>query len=165
MLNYIWLAGGCFWGVQAYFARFPGVVHTSVGYANGNTDNPTYYEINSTGHSETVCVGYDPEIVSLETLIEYFFKIIDPTSLNRQGNDIGTQYRTGIYYKDEKDLDIIKEFIEKKQTKYKAPIVVEVMPLKNYALAEDYHQDYLEKNPNGYCHVDFSTLPTLNSFN
>ena len=154
----IWLAGGCFWGVEEYYKRIYGVVKTTVGYANGKTQNPTYQDIHNSGHAETVHITYDLSMVSLQTLLEYYFKIIDPTSINKQGNDIGTQYRTGIYYKDEQDNDIIKMFIAKEQKKHKAHIAIEVSKIENYYLAEDYHQDYLEKNPKGYCHVDFSVL-------
>ena len=155
----IWLAGGCFWGVEAYFARIFGVVKTTVGYANGQTENPSYQEIPGSGHAEAVHISYDPNQVSLETLLKYYFKIIDPTSINRQGNDIGTQYRTGIYYRDEADLGIIQSIMALEQQKCKRPITTEVKPLENYYLAEEYHQKYLEKNPHGYCHVDLSTLP------
>lgn len=157
-LKDIWFAGGCFWGVQAYFARIHGVAATSVGYANGRTANATYYEIGRTGHAETVQISYDPERVSLKTLLEHLFMIIDPTSLNRQGNDTGTQYRTGIYYSDEADQPVILSFVEKQGGKYSRPVVTEVMKLENYIPAEDYHQDYLEKNPDGYCHISFETL-------
>lgn len=157
-LREIALAGGCFWGVEAYFARIKGVAETSVGYANGKTEKPTYHEISSTGHAETVWVRYDPQWVTLQTLLDYYFKIIDPTSKNRQGNDMGTQYRTGIYYTEEADLPVIQAAIAKEQQKYNKPIVTEVAPLLRYDPAEDYHQAYLDKNPNGYCHVDFSSL-------
>jgi peptide methionine sulfoxide reductase msrA/msrB len=155
----IWLAGGCFWGVEAYFAQINGVMDTSVGYANGQTKNPSYEEIPFTGHAETVEISYDANVISLERLLTYFFKIIDPTVKDRQGPDIGTQYRTGIYYKDELDLAIIQKVVASEQEKYQKRIVTEVMPLKNYYLAEDYHQDYLKKNPGGYCHIDLSDLP------
>lgn len=155
----IWFAGGCFWGVEAYFARIPGVAGTNVGYANGKTANPSYYDIKHTGHAETVQVSYDPRKVSLHTLLEYFFNIIDPTSINKQGNDIGTQYRTGIYYKDKNDLATIQAAVGKIQRKYKKPVITEVLPLENYYPAEENHQDYLKKNPGGYCHIDLSSLP------
>jgi len=159
-LKEIYFAGGCFWGVEEYFSRIEGVVKTSVGYANGRTENPTYYEIGGTGHSETVCVGYDPSLVDLNTLLEYYFRIIDPVSINKQGNDVGTQYRTGIYYVDESDREIIDTFIQNEQKKLNRKIAVEVQPLKNYALAEEYHQEYLKKNPFGYCHIDLSSVPS-----
>jgi len=157
-LKEIWLAGGCFWGVEAYFARIYGVAKTDVGYANGHTAKPSYHDLHETGHAETVHIYYDAEKVNLQTLLEYYFKIIDPVSVNRQGNDIGTQYRTGIYYRDAADLEVIQIMIEKEQQKYDAPIATNVQLLENYYPAEEYHQDYLEKNPGGYCHVDFSSL-------
>ena len=157
-LREIHLAGGCFWGVEAYFERLPGVYDVTSGYANGTTENPTYEDVlyKDTGHAETVHVLYDPSKVDLTTLLVYYFKIIDPTSLNKQGNDRGTQYRTGIYYTNPDDLETIEAVVEEEQKKYDKPLVVEITPLENYTLAEDYHQDYLEKNPNGYCHIDLS---------
>lgn len=155
-LKDIYLAGGCFWGVEAYMTRVYGVYDVTSGYANGKTENPSYEDIlyRGTGHAETVHVRYDSEKVDLQTLLSYYFKVIDPTSVNRQGNDRGSQYRTGIYYKDGSDLPIIQEKINSEQSKYKQPIVVEVKPLEHYYLAEEYHQDYLEKNPQGYCHIN-----------
>lgn len=155
-LEEIYLAGGCFWGVEAYMARIYGVYNVTVGYANGNTENPTYQNViyDNTGHAEAVHVLYDPNIVDLETLLDYYFRVIDPTSLNKQGNDVGDQYRTGIYYTSDEDVAIINNKINEVSDKYEKPIVVEVLPLENYFLAEEYHQDYLEKNPNGYCHID-----------
>lgn len=158
-LSEIWLAGGCFWGVEEYFSRMDGVIETSVGYANGDTENPNYHDIPYTGHAETVYVRYDAGKISLRILLEQYFKIIDPTSMNRQGNDAGSQYRTGIYYTDESEKKIIMEVISEEQKRYRAPIVTEVKPLKHYYPAEEYHQAYLKKNPTGYCHIDFSTLP------
>lgn len=156
-LNEIWLAGGCFWGVEAYMRRVEGVASTSVGYANGTTENPTYEEVcnNGTGHAETVHVKYDPSLISLEGILKEFFSIIDPTSFNRQGGDVGPQYRSGIYYKNQADADIALDFVAKLQAKFSKPIITEIKPLKHYYLAEDYHQSYLEKNPNGYCHIKF----------
>lgn len=152
----IWLAGGCFWGVEAFFKRIPGVVETSAGYANGSTQNPGYYDIAKTGHAETVQITYDPDLVSLPALLSCYFLIIDPTSLNRQGNDRGTQYRTGIYYTDERDRADIENAVRGERKKHTKKLAVEVGPLKNYSPAEAYHQDYLGKNPNGYCHIDLS---------
>ena len=156
----IWLAGGCFWGVEAYMSRLPGVYDAENGYANGNTVNPTYEEVCTgfTNFAETVHVIYEVDSTNLKKLLFEFFKIINPTSLNRQGNDIGSQYRTGIYYKEESDKNIILEVLAEEQKKYTKSIVTEVLPLKNFYLAEEYHQNYLEKNPNGYCHIDFSKL-------
>jgi len=152
------LAGGCFWGVDEFFSRKVGVLSTKSGYSNGQVENPTYEEVcaGKTGHAETVYIQYDETRISLETILEKFFKVIDPTSLNRQGNDIGTQYRTGIYYIDESDKEAIDKFIEGKKPRYTRPIVVEVEPLRNFFDAEEYHQDYLKKNPRGYCHIDLS---------
>lgn len=164
-LKDIYLAGGCFWGVEAYMARIFGVADSVSGYANGRTENPTYEEVcrKNTGHAETVMVSYDPDRVSLKTLLNWFFKIIDPTILNRQGNDVGSQYRTGIYYTNEADLPIIQSVIAEEQKKYDKKIITEVQPLTRFYRAEEYHQDYLEKNPNGYCHVDFSILKEQSS--
>lgn len=160
-LKDIYLAGGCFWGVEAYMARIPGVADVTVGYANGRTDHPTYEDVchRNTGHAETARVFYDPALIPLADLLRQFFQIIDPTSRNRQGNDFGTQYRTAIFYTDPSDHPVIHQIIEEEQKKYDRPIVTQVEPLRRYDLAEEYHQDYLEKNPNGYCHVTFDTLP------
>ncbi|MGL4107197.1 peptide-methionine (S)-S-oxide reductase MsrA [Clostridium sp. LP20] len=149
------LAGGCFWGVEEYFSRIDGVTKTEVGYANGNIDNPTYELVcrTNTGFAEAVYVEYDENEVSLKFILDKYFAIIDPTSLNKQGNDRGTQYRTGIYYYDLNDINVIHKTIEEEQKKYDSKIVVEVEPLKNYYPAEEYHQSYLKKNPNGYCHI------------
>jgi len=156
----IYFAGGCFWGVEEYFSRIPGVYDVTSGYANGNIKFPTYEQVcnNNTGHAETVHVLYDPNAVSLKTLTEHFFIIIDPLSLNRQGNDIGSQYRTGIFYTNEEDKAVILKVFSSEQQKYDSSIMTELLPLKDYYLAEEYHQDYLKKNPDGYCHIDFSTL-------
>ena len=159
-LKEIWLAGGCFWGVQAYFSRVYGVAEAVAGYANGKTDNPSYEEVCSgrTGHAEAVHLRYDPERVTLTALLRHFFRIIDPTTLNRQGNDRGTQYRSGIYYREKEDLPVIQAAIKEVQQQFKKAVVTEVQPLVNFSPAEEYHQDYLEKNPSGYCHIDFSNL-------
>ncbi|MGL5671008.1 MAG: peptide-methionine (R)-S-oxide reductase MsrB [Cetobacterium sp.] len=159
----IYLAGGCFWGVEAYMKIINGVIDANSGYANGITENPTYEDViyNGTGHAETVEVIYNSEKISLEKLLKYYFRIIDPTSLNKQGNDKGTQYRTGIYYTDLEDKEIIKKEIILLQKNYPKKIMVEVMPLIRFDLAEDYHQDYLKKNPNGYCHIDLSKADNM----
>lgn len=158
ILKTIALAGGCFWGIDEFFSRKEGVLLTKSGYANGTVENPTYEQVctGKTGHAETVWVEYDESETNLELLLTKFFKVIDPTSLNKQGNDVGTQYRTGIYYTSEEDRPVIEAFIEGRRAKYAAPIVVEVEPLKNFYPAEEYHQDYLKKNPRGYCHIDLS---------
>lgn len=152
----IYLAGGCFWGVEGYFKKIPGVLDTSVGYANGNTSDTNYEKIASTDHSETVKISYDKDKISLQDILEYYFRIIDPTSVNKQGNDVGSQYRTGIYYTNENDKLIIDEILRQKQENYEKKIAVETEPLKNFVLAEDYHQDYLDKNLGGYCHINIS---------
>ncbi len=152
----IYFAGGCFWGTEHFFKQVRGVTATEVGYANGNINNPDYKTVSSddTGFAETVKVVYNPEVVSLNLLIELYFKTIDPTSLNKQGNDRGTRYRTGIYYSNKFDLSTINAEVDKIAKDYQKPIVVEVKPLKNFYKAEDYHQDYLGKNPGGYCHIE-----------
>jgi len=150
------VAGGCFWGVEAYFKLIKGVVTTRVGYANGHKENPTYKEVctGTTGHAEVCKITYDDNLIGLKRILKYLFRIIDPTLLNRQGNDRGTQYRTGIYYNNETEAREIEEYIEEISSSYSSPIVTEVLPLTSYYDAEDYHQDYLTKNPGGYCHID-----------
>jgi len=155
----VYLAGGCFWGIQAYFDRIIGVEYTNVGYANGTGDKTDYYSLKETGHAETVYAVYGPEKISLAELLKYYYAVIDPTAINRQGNDRGAQYRSGIYYVDEEDREIIDSVTLDEQEKYNEEVVTEVEPLKNYVLAEDYHQNYLDKNPGGYCHIDFSKIP------
>jgi len=152
----IYFAGGCFWGTEHFFKQIEGVLATEVGYANGHIENPTYKQVvqDNTGFAETVKVIYDPETVDLNLLLDLYFKTIDPTSVNKQGNDVGTQYRTGIYYTDEAQLPFIKQAVAAIAKQYTRPIAVEVTPLKNFYTAEDYHQDYLDKNPNGYCHIN-----------
>ena len=154
----IYLAGGCFWGTEHYFKQIEGVVNTEVGFANGHTENPSYEEVytDTTGFAETVRVTYNPEVVSLEFLLQMYFKAIDPTSLNKQGHDEGTRYRTGIYYTHAEDLPIIEKVFAHVQKNFLQPLVVEKQPLENFYAAEAYHQDYLEKNPTGYCHLPLS---------
>lgn len=156
----IYLAGGCFWGVEEYFSLVPGVVDAVNGYANGSVASPTYEQVctGATGHVETVRVTYDPAIVSLKTLVEQLFAIIDPLSVNRQGNDVGSQYRTGVYYVDAADEPVVRAVFDAEQAKHDRPIVTELGPLECFYEAEDYHQDYLRKNPGGYCHVNFASL-------
>ncbi|MCR5395846.1 MAG: peptide-methionine (S)-S-oxide reductase MsrA [Lachnospiraceae bacterium] len=155
----IYLAGGCFWGAQKFFDQFDGVKNTTVGYANGEKENPTYEEVcNDSGHAETVKIEYDAKEISTAQILEYYFMIIDPTSMNKQGEDEGIQYRTGIYYEDDSLQDDIENAMAKEQKKYDVPLAVEVMPLQNFYLAEEYHQKYLDKNPTGYCHVSPALL-------
>ncbi|MCD7992255.1 MAG: peptide-methionine (S)-S-oxide reductase MsrA [Clostridia bacterium] len=162
-LHTIYLAGGCFWGIEAYMKKLPGVYDTDVGYANGTVENPTYEQVcyNNTGHAETVKVVYDPMSISTEQLLDGFFKVVDPTSVNRQGNDRGSQYRSGIYYTDEADKAIAEAVVARQREKYTAPIATEILPLDNFYLAEDYHQDYLDKNLGGYCHINLNDADTF----
>ena len=151
----IYLAGGCFWGVEHFFSMVKGVKSCEVGYANSNIENPSYEDLKSHKSlaSETVLVYYDENEISLKEILNLYFQIIDPTSIDRQGNDIGHQYRTGIYYENDEDKEIILQAIEKLKKAYDKEIVIEVLRLENYYKAEEYHQKYLIKNPNGYCHL------------
>lgn len=160
----IYFAGGCFWGMQAYFDNIIGVSSTIVGYANGHIEHPTYEMVcnHSTGHAETIQVLYDDSIVSLATLLDMYFEVIDPVSINRQGNDIGNQYRTGIYYSNKEDRFIIKDKLSELQRQYEEPIVVECDSLHCFYPAEEYHQEYLRKNPNGYCHIPRDVIQNAN---
>ena len=150
----IYLAGGCFWGLEEYFSRISGVLQTSVGYTNGQVETTNYQLIKETDHAETVQIIYDEKAVSLREILLYYFRVIDPLSVNQQGNDRGRQYRTGIYYKDEEDLPTINTVVREQELLIGRKIAVEVEKLRHYILAEDYHQDYLKKNPGGYCHID-----------
>lgn len=150
----IYLAGGCFWGVEEYFSRLEGVLETTVGYSNGKSEVAEYKLLKHTEHAETVAIKYDEDKISLRTILLHYFRIIDPLSLNKQGNDIGRQYRTGIYYIDSEDTSQIEEVMQEQTEFLGQRPVVEVEPLQHYILAEGYHQDYLKKNPNGYCHID-----------
>ncbi|MGH4119906.1 peptide-methionine (S)-S-oxide reductase MsrA [Clostridium sp.] len=152
------VAGGCFWGVEAYMTRINGIIKTVVGYANGKVEDPTYSEVcdGNTGHAEACLISYDEGIVSLEKILNKFWGIIDPTVSNRQGPDIGSQYRSGIYYIDNLDLDIILKTKDEVQSRYNKTIVTEIEPLLCFYNAEDYHQKYLQKNPGGYCHINLN---------
>ena len=154
-MHEIYFAGGCFWGTQHYLKQIRGVVATEAGYANGQLENPTYEQVytDTTGYAETVRVAYDPAQVSLRFLVELYFRSIDPTSLNRQGGDCGTRYRTGVYYTDEADAAVIRGVFDRVAAQAGAPLAVELEPLRNFYPAENYHQDYLDKNPGGYCHI------------
>lgn len=156
----IYFAGGCFWGIEHYFKQINGVISTEVGYANGNTDNPTYEEVytDTTGYAECVKVIYNPGVITLKYLIELFFRSIDPLSLNKQGNDCGTRYRTGVYYVDSDDVDTIKNVFQSVESAVGEPLAVELETLKNFYPAEEYHQAYLDKNPNGYCHIPLELM-------
>ena len=153
-MNTIYLAGGCFWGLQKFFDQFDGVISTEVGYANGPDRAPTYQEVcDDSGHAETVKVEYDEERISLEQLLGYYFMVIDPLSLNKQGHDEGIQYRTGIYYTNERQITKIEQKYREIEERAGQKLAVVVEPLRNFFSAEEYHQKYLEKNPNGYCHI------------
>ena len=155
MLKKIYLAGGCFWGTDHLFSLVEGVEKTVAGYANSRVADPTYEMVCSgrTGAAETVEVIYDDIRVSLTELLYIYFRSIDPTTFDRQGNDVGTQYRTGIYYTDSSDLPVIEADVATVQRRYSEPLAVEVLPLENFYPAELYHQQYLYKNPKGYCHI------------
>ena len=152
----IYLAGGCFWGLEEYFSRIEGVKKTTVGYANGQVESTNYQLIHQTDHAETVHLIYDEERVSLREILLYYFRVIDPLSVNKQGNDVGRQYRTGVYYTYEGDKAVIERVFAEQEKQLGRKIAVELEPLRHYVLAEDYHQDYLKKNPGGYCHIDVS---------
>jgi peptide methionine sulfoxide reductase msrA/msrB len=151
-------AAGCFWGVQEYFSRVKGVIKSESGYTGGTKKNPTYEEVctGKTGHAESVRVIFDPKVVSYERLLKHFWELHDPTSLNKQGNDIGSQYRSAVFYTNPKQEMAAKSSLEKlaKSGKYSKKIVTEILPAKEFYPAEEYHQNYLKKNPQGYCHID-----------
>ena len=156
-MKIIYFAGGCFWGVEKYFSMAKGVLDTKVGYANGTLANPTYEDLKhgNDNASETVMIMYDENIVSLEKLLELYLRVVNPYSINKQGEDEGIQYRTGVYYVDMSEASIIKNYFKKElNDDYK----IEVLPLKSFYLAEEYHQDYLDKNPQGYCHINMAKL-------
>ncbi len=153
-MSTIYLAGGCFWGLQKYFDQFEGVLRTEVGYANGPDSAPSYEDVCAdSGHAETVRVDFDESILSLEKLLDAFFPVIDPLSVNRQGHDEGIQYRTGIFYTDESQLPAVTAVYAREEKKAGAKLAVLVEPLRNFFSAEEYHQKYLQKNPGGYCHI------------
>ena len=151
----IYLAGGCFWGTQKFFDQFDGIVETEVGYANGKFLHPTYEQVchEDTGHAETVRIRFDEQEISVAEILRKYFLTIDPLSVNRQGGDVGTQYRTGIYYEDDTLLPEIKEAVAAEEKKVGQPLAVELQRLQNFSPAEAYHQKYLDKNPGGYCHI------------
>ena len=150
----IYLAGGCFWGLEEYFSRIEGVEETTVGYANGQVESTNYQLIHQTDHAETVHLIYDEKRISLREILLYYFRVIDPLSVNKQGNDVGRQYRTGVYYTDQADKAVIEQVFAEQEKQLGQTIAVELEPLRHYVLAEDYHQDYLKKNPGGYCHIN-----------
>ena len=150
----IYLAGGCFWGTEKYLSLIKGVVETEVGYANGPTARPSYEDVCSgSGHAETVRVVYQADEVALSRILELFYEVIDPVSVNRQGFDVGVQYRSGVYYVQEEDREVILQSLQTLQRRYEKPLAIEAAPLRNFYPAEAYHQKYLAKNPQGYCHI------------
>ena len=157
MIKTIYIAGGCFWGVEMYYKKLKGVINTEVGYANGNTKNPTYEDVKHhlASHAETLKLEYDDELISLEKILEHFLRFVDPYSIDKQGEDIGHQYRSGIYYTDLKEKDIIKKYFD---NNLKPNYKIEILPLDNFYNAEEYHQDYLDKHPGGYCHVNLGLI-------
>lgn len=154
------LAGGCFWGTEKYMSVIPGVIETEAGYVNGKTTNPSYEQVcyEGTGHAEAVRVVYDADRITLYRLLQIFFESIDPTALNRQGPDVGSQYRSGIYYSNEDDKQTALAALTELQKKYDKRVVVEVKTVEGYSAAEEYHQKYLDKHPYGYCHIGRITL-------
>ena len=165
-MKMIYLAGGCFWGVEHYLSLIPGISETTVGYANSDIEAPKYEDLKAhrSSASETVEVNYDEEKISLQEILSLFFEIIDPTLVDQQGHDVGHQYRTGIYYVDEKDIPVIQDALKELARQYDKPIVTELLPLENFTIAEDYHQDYLIKNPEGYCHVPFKMFDRAKNY-
>ena len=159
MLHTIYLAGGCYWGVEKYMSNVPGVTETEVGFANGHVEAPAYVQVKKgdTGHAETVRVVYDDAVIPLDKLLRLFLRIIDPTSFEKQGEDVGNQYRTGIYWT-EADEAVVRRELSRLQAQYAAPIVVEACPLEHFYPAEEYHQKYLDKTPGGYCHVPWAEI-------
>lgn len=154
-MKHVYLAGGCFWGCERYFQLIHGILNTQVGYANGNTSETSYKDVcNNSGHAETVKLEYDDNIISLEEILELYYRIIDPTSINKQGNDVGIQYRTGIYYDDLSQKELIKKSLCRLAKSINQNISVECCKLNHFIPAEEYHQSYLYKNPSGYCHIN-----------
>ena len=161
----IHLAGGCYWGVEKYLSNIPGVIATEVGFANGSTHHPTYQQVRyeNTGHAETVRTVYDADALPLDKLLRLFFRIIDPVSVNRQGEDEGVQYRTGVYYTDEADAAVIRAELTRLEKQTGQALAVECCALEHFYSAEEYHQKYLDKNPGGYCHVPWAAINAVRS--
>lgn len=160
MKRTIYLAGGCYWGAEKYLSCIAGVTETQVGFANGRIENPAYAQVKrgDTGHAETVRVVYEDSALPLDKLLRLFFRIIDPTSFEKQGEDAGNQYRTGVYWVDAADEAVVREELDKLQSHYDAPLQVEACPLECFYPAEEYHQQYLDKHPGGYCHVSWEEI-------
>lgn len=154
------IAGGCFWGVEEYYRRLKGIFNTRVGYAQGSIENPSYQQVctGQTNHAEVVDIEYEENLISLEKILEHLFRIVDPTSLNKQGGDKGTQYRVGVYPSQLEELERIKTYYELRQKDYTKPLVMEAELLRDFYDAEAYHQKYLLNNPSGYCHVNMHLI-------
>ena len=155
----IYLAGGCFWGMEAYYKLIDGIIDTEVGYANGNIENPRYEDLKAhiASHAETLKITYDEKLIIIKDILDAYMKVIDPYAINHQGEDYGVQYRTGIYSKDNKELELVRRYLKDKEKEYgKGHFNIEVEILENFYPAEEYHQDYLDKNPHGYCHIDLN---------
>ncbi len=167
MIRRIYLAGGCYWGVEKYVSNIPGVVKTEVGFANGHVTAPAYVQVKKgdTGHAETVLVDYEDETLPLDRLLRLFFRIIDPTSFEKQGEDAGNQYRTGIYWADAADEAAVRAELNRLQSRYAEPLAVEACPLDCFYPAEEYHQKYLDKTPGGYCHVPWDAIDWVKDVN
>lgn len=158
MINKALFAAGCFWGVQYYFDQVPGVIKTTVGYSGGHTENPTYEQVctHTTGHAEVLLIEFDPNITNYETLCKQFFRMHNPTELNRQGPDIGDSYRSAIFYFDDSQKTIAESSAKLAQINFSKPIVTQIAPAGPFYEAEDYHQKYAERTGRGMCHVDYS---------
>lgn len=158
-MNTLWIAGGCFWGVEAYFKQIKGIVKTETGYLNGNSAQTNYQKVcQGSGHAEVVQITYNHNQITLADIFKLFINIIDPFQINGQGNDIGIQYRTGLYTKDKQILSDLKKLLKAWEKSHK-PTPIEIKPVINYVKAENMHQDYLKQNPNGYCHINLNTIP------
>lgn len=153
-------AAGCFWGVQYYFDQVPGVIETLVGYTGGHTENPTYEAVctHTTGHAEAVEIAFDEDEVSYETLVRHFFRMHDPTQLNRQGPDVGDSYRSAIFYVDDRQKQTAESVRDAVKTQYKAEIVTQIVPLTEFYMAEEYHQKFTERTGRGICHIPYASL-------
>ncbi len=153
------IAGGCFWGVQAYFKQVNGVINTVVGYVDGAGENPTYDDVCSgSGHAEAVLIEYNPQVLSIAVLLKHYLNIVDPTYFNRQGPDVGVQYRSGFYNVDDDDLPVLKQLVDGAETARKKKFFLTWKQDQVFYPAEAYHQDYLDKNPNGYCHINLDRI-------
>ena len=153
-------AAGCFWGVQYYFDHVPGVMKTIVGYTGGHVEHPTYDDVCNlaTGHAEAVLIDFDQNKVAYETLVRHFFRLHDPTQLNRQGPDTGDQYRSAIFYFDDEQKAIAERVKEEVQTSLSEPVVTQIMPEVTFYVAEEYHQKYTEKTGRGMCHIPYQKI-------